>query len=148
MVCQERGPCDAHSADAETLAGEFCAHCGARLPTTARPLDGRRTRAYAADPREQVLHLSIITTLFPHLNPRHTQRARWLLLASALVIFLIGLGRLVPLAIVLAALLVPVLYLAYFYVTGIYGEEPLTVFVATFVAGAVLGTLMSGSSIG
>lgn len=127
----------------QTPEGEYCIHCGARLPTSTRPVDPRRAHAYAANPREHVLHLSAISTLFPHLNPRQTLRARWLLLGGALVIFLIALGRLVPLAIVLAALLVPVLYLAYFYVAEIYADEPLPVLLATFVTGAVLGTLMS-----
>jgi hypothetical protein len=128
----------------ETPEGEYCAHCGAHLPTSARPLDTRRSHAYAADPREHVMHLSVVTTLLPHLTPHRTLQARWLLLASVVVIFLVGLGRLVPLAVVLAALLVPVLYLVYFYVTEIYEDEPLPVLIGTFAAGAVLGALMSG----
>jgi hypothetical protein len=127
----------------EAPEGEYCIHCGARLPTPTHPLDARRAHAYAANPREHVLHLSAVSTLFPHLNARQTLQARWLLSGSALVIFFIALGRLVPLAIVLAALLVPVLYLAYYYVAEIYANEPLPVLLATFVTGAVLGLLMS-----
>ncbi|MGO8950639.1 MAG: PrsW family glutamic-type intramembrane protease [Ktedonobacterales bacterium] len=127
----------------ETPAGEYCVHCGARLPTDTQPVDARRTHAYAANPHEHVLHLSVVTTLFPHLTPRQSGRARWLLLGSAVVIFCIGLARLVPLAVLLGALLVPVLYLAYFYVAELYEDEPLPVLVGTFVAGAVFGTLVS-----
>ncbi|MBF6589422.1 MAG: PrsW family intramembrane metalloprotease [Ktedonobacterales bacterium] len=127
----------------EAPAGEFCAHCGAHLPVGDRLLDARRTRTYAADPREHLLHLSVITTLFPHLNPHRTFQARWLLLAGAVLVFLVGLGRFVPLSIVLAALLVPVLYLLYFFLAGIHEDEPLPVLAATFLAGAVFGTLLS-----
>jgi hypothetical protein len=127
----------------ETPESGYCIYCGSQLPTPARPSDPRRRNAYAAYPREHVLHLSIITTLFPHLAPRQTQRARWLLLASALVIIFIALGRLVPLAIGLGLALLPLLYLAYFYFTQVYGDEPLPVLLATFVSGAILGALLS-----
>ncbi len=127
----------------ETPEGEYCTHCGARLATPSRPFDARRTHTYAANPHEHVLHLSVVTTLFPHLSPRQTHQARWLLLGAALIILCIGLGRLVPLAFVLAALLVPILYLAYFYVSELYADEPLPVLIATFVSGALFGTLVS-----
>src|SRR5215813_9855907 len=125
----------------ETPEGEYCIHCGARLPTPAHPLEARRVHAYAANPREPVLHLSAITTLFPHLTPRQSLLARWLLLGGALVVLFIGLGRLLPLAVLLGALLIPLLYLAYFYVPGVAGDEPLPVLMATFVTGGVLGAL-------
>jgi RsiW-degrading membrane proteinase PrsW (M82 family) len=127
----------------ETPEGDYCIYCGTQLPTPARRPDSKRRHAYAAYPREHVLHLSIITTLFPHLAPQQTQRTRWLLFGSALVIFFIALGRLVPLAIVLGLALLPLLYLAYFYFSEVYGDEPLPVLLATFVSGAVLGALLS-----
>ncbi|HLZ22251.1 MAG TPA: PrsW family glutamic-type intramembrane protease [Ktedonobacterales bacterium] len=127
----------------ETPAMRFCIHCGTALPDAGQPFDRRRRHAFAADPREDVLHLSAVSTLFPHLNPTHTHRVRWILLASATVIFLVGLGRLVPLSIVLAALLVPILYLIYFFVAEIHDGEPVPVLASTFAAGAVLGVAMS-----
>jgi hypothetical protein len=127
----------------ETPEGGYCIYCGTQLPTDVRRSDSRRRHTYAAYPREHVLHLSIITTLFPHLAPQQTQRARWLLFAGALVIFFIALGRFVPLAIVLGLALLPLLYLAYFYFTQVYGDEPLPVLLGTFVSGAVLGGLLS-----
>jgi hypothetical protein len=127
----------------ETPEGDYCIYCGTQLPTDVRHSDRRRRHAYAAYPREHVLHLSIITTLFPHLAPQQTERARWLLFACALIIILIALGRLVPLAIVLGLALLPLLYLAYFSFTQVYGDEPLPVLLGTFVSGAVLGALVS-----
>jgi RsiW-degrading membrane proteinase PrsW (M82 family) len=126
-----------------TQGGEFCEHCGARLPADDRPLDPDRSHRYAANPNEHVLHLSVISTLFPHLDPHRTLVARWLLAVSAVVLFLLGLGKLVPLAIVLAALLVPALYLGYFYVAEAYADEPVRVLAGTFVAGMVLGAVAS-----
>ncbi len=127
----------------ETPEGGYCIYCGTQLSRGTRPSDAQRWHAYAAYPREHVLHLSVITTLFPHLTPSQTHRARWLLLGCALVIFFIGVGRLVPLAIVLGVVLFPLLYLAYFYFTHVFEDEPLPVLLATFVCGAVMGALMS-----
>ncbi len=127
----------------ETPDGVFCVHCGASLAGAASGTSGRRLDAYAAHPTEHVLHPSVATTLFPRLTPRQVLQVRWLLLMGALVVLLIGLGRLVPLAIVLGALLLPLLYLAYFVVATVYADEPLPVLLATFVAGAVLGALLS-----
>ena len=127
----------------QTPEGGYCIYCGTKLPSGTQPGDAQRRHAYAAYPREHVLHLSVITTLFPHLSPQQTQRARWLLFGGALVILLIALGRLVPLAIVLGVVLLPLLYLAYFYFTSVYKDEPLTVLLGTFVCGAVLGALAS-----
>lgn len=137
----------------ETPPGRYCVHCGARLagedethrpPVSQRPRQHRRrTFAYAVNPNEHVYHPSVISTLFPHLGPARTHQVRWILAAAAVVIFLIAFGRFVPLAIVLAALLVPALYLWYFYDVAIYRDEPLTVLVGTFVAGLVLGAVLS-----
>lgn len=127
----------------ETPDGQFCVHCGAPLGAVHPHADPRRGRAFAADPREHLYHLSVVSTLAPHLNPHRTQQARWLMLVGALVVFLLGLGRLVPLSIVLAALLVPILYLLYFYDVEIYEDEPLVILAATFVVGVILGAAMS-----
>jgi len=126
-----------------TPEGSYCIYCGTKLPSETQETDAGRRHAYAAYPREHVLHLSVITTLFPHLTPRQTQRARWILFGGALVILFIALGRLVPLAIVLGVLLLPLLYLAYFYFTNVYKDEPLPVLLGTFACGAVLGALAS-----
>jgi RsiW-degrading membrane proteinase PrsW (M82 family) len=98
---------------------------------------------YAANPSEHLYHPSIISTFFPHLGPQRTFQLRWLLFACAGVIFLIGLGRFVPLAIILAALLLPALYLLYFYEAQLYEDEPLSVLGGTFLLSAVLGLGMS-----
>lgn len=122
----------------------FCPHCGAhQLLAGQRSARPRGMRSFAAHPNEHVYHLSIVSTLSPHLDPHGAFRARWLLAVLIAVIFLIGLGRFVPLSIVLAALLLPLLYLYYFYQAQIYEDEPWTVLAATFLVGAVLGVVAS-----
>jgi RsiW-degrading membrane proteinase PrsW (M82 family) len=126
----------------EAPDGRFCGYCGASLTTQGRPRP-RRRHAYAAHPHEHVLHPSVVTTFFPHLNVQRTQQLRWILLGGAVLIFLLGLGRLVPLAIVASALFAPLLYLFYFVDVEIYENEPLRVLGGTFLLGALLGAALN-----
>ena len=128
--------------------GAYCGYCGARLPHAegeAPPTqrDRLRAHAYAADSRESLYTPAIISTLFPHLPPHRAILARWLLIAGIALIVLIAFGRVIPVAVVLSAVLLPVLYLAYFYDTRVYEDEPLTVLAGTFLLGALLGAALS-----
>jgi len=116
-------------------AGEFCGHCGAHLTRG----DPARRHAFAAVPSEPVVHLSIVSTLFPHLPHRRGSAFRWALLAgAALVILLAGLHLFTP-ATIAAVFLLPVLYLLYVYEVEVYDSEPWLLIAATMVAGAILG---------
>ena len=116
-------------------AGEFCGHCGAHLTTAS----ARRTHAYTAVPSERVVHLSIISTLFPHLPHRRSGPFRVALGAGvALVALLAGLHLFAP-ATVAAVLVLPVLYLMYLYEVEIYEDEPWLVVGATMLVGGLLG---------
>jgi hypothetical protein len=127
----------------ETPSGHYCAYCGAHLSAQAPHAPRQRVHAFAANPNEHVYHPGIVSTFFPHLSPRRTHQVRWVLLGGLAVIVLVGLGRIVPVAIVAAALLVPVLYLLYFYDVQIYEDEPLPVLAFTFALSAGLGAAMS-----
>ncbi len=120
-------------------AGEFCGHCGAHLTTA----NTRRTNAYTAAPTERVAHLSIISTLFPHLPHRRGGSFRVALVAGgAVVVLLAGLHLFAP-ATVAAVCVLPVLYLMYLYEVEIYEDEPWLVIGATMLTGAVLGLLFT-----
>jgi RsiW-degrading membrane proteinase PrsW (M82 family) len=123
--------------------GNYCPWCGAHQTVNRERHVSRRPHVYAANPSEHVLQPSIISTLFPHLGPRRMFQLRWLLLVAIVALIGISLGKLVPLAIVLSALLLPVLYLFYFYDAQLYEDEPLTVLGATFLVGAIFGGAMS-----
>lgn len=116
-------------------AGDFCGHCGAHLTERS----ARRTHAFAAVPSERVAHLSIITTLFPHLPHRGGQPFRVALVAGGVLVIVLAALHLFALATVAAALVLPVLYLMYLYEVEVYETEPWIVIGATMATGAVLG---------
>ena len=127
----------------ELEGGEYCPWCGAHQTVNRERHVTRRPHVYAANPTEHVLQPSIVTTFFPHLGARRTFQIRWLLFVAVVVLIAISLARLAPLAIILSALLLPVLYLFYFYDAQLYEDEPFIVLGATFLVGAVLGGAMS-----
>ena len=132
----------------DTPSGAYCGFCGARLPQqegeeAPHAHDHRRAHAYAADPRESLYTPALISTLFPHLPPRRAILARWLLLAGVIAAVGVAVARFAPIALLLGAILLPVLYLAYFYDVAVYEDEPMAVLAGTFVAGVALGAALS-----
>jgi RsiW-degrading membrane proteinase PrsW (M82 family) len=127
-------------------AGEFCGHCGAHLTSGS----ARRTHAFAAVPSEGVAHLSIITTLFPHLPHRSGTPFLFALTAGGTLVLALATLHLFAPATVAAVLVLPVLYLIYLYEVEVYESEPWLVIGATMVMGALLGLAfenVTGSSL-
>jgi hypothetical protein len=115
--------------------GDFCGHCGAHLTTAS----ATRRHAFAAVPSESVVHLSVVTTLFPHLTHRRGGAFRWSLLVGSAVVVLFAALHLFAPATAVALFLLPALYLLYLYEVEVYESEPWLVIGVTMVAGAVLG---------
>lgn len=128
-------------------AGEFCGHCGAHLTRG----DASRQGAFAAVPSEPVVHLSIVSTLFPHLPHRRGGAFRWALLAGSVAVVILAALHLFAPATIAAVFLLPVLYLLYLYEVEVYESEPWLLIGATMVAGAILGyafTSFTGETVG
>jgi len=138
-----------HSCFREIPDGTYCGACGADL-TEATPRGAHRLHAFAADPSEHVLGLSVVTTLFPHLPHRQTAPFRVAVFVTALTLLVLGALRLTGPAVAAAAVLVPLLYLLYVYEVEVYEDEPIRVLASTFAVGAILGVpwaLLTGSVI-
>jgi len=116
-------------------AGDFCGHCGAHLVSDSK----RRTHAFAATPTEHVAHVSIITTLFPHLPHRRGGAFRLALIAGGAVVLVLAALHLFAPATAAAVFVLPALYLIYLYEVEVYESEPWLVIGATMVVGAILG---------
>lgn len=121
--------------------GDFCGHCGAHLTTASTT----RRHAFAAVPSEPVAHLSVVSTLFPHLTHRRGGAFRWSLVGGSVVVVLLAAAHLLAPATAVATFLLPALYLLYLYEVEVYEKEPWLVIGATMVAGAVLGYLFTAS---
>ena len=115
--------------------GDFCGHCGAHLTTAS----AARRHAFAAVPSESVAHLSIVTTMFPHLPHRRGGAFRWALLGGSAAVVLLAVLQLFAPATAVATFLLPGLYLLYLYEVEVYESEPWLVIGVTLVGGAILG---------
>lgn len=136
---------ECHHCGALVPVGSFCGNCGAHLAERAG--GGARLHAFAAAPDEHVGHATVISTLFPHLSHHHAHAFRQVFVAGLAVTVILAALRLYAPATIVAALLLPVLYLLYLYEVEVYEHEPLLVIAATFVLGAALGagfTLLVG----
>jgi ribosomal protein L32 len=121
----------------QTPDGRFCVRCGA-------PLDGalehaRERRQFAAAPGEHRYAPWLISTLFPHL-PRHSERHfRAALAVGGTLVVVLGVLRLFPVALITAALLMPLLTVLYFYDVDVYEREPVWAAAWTVGWGALTG---------
>lgn len=121
--------------------GDFCGHCGAHLTTASTT----RRHAFAAVPSESVAHLSVVSTLFPHLTHRRGGAFRWSLVGGSAVVVLLAATHLFAPATAVATFLLPALYLLYLYEVEVYENEPWLVVGTTMVAGAVLGYVFTAT---
>jgi hypothetical protein len=120
--------------------GSFCGHCGASLSTGTTLY---RRHAYAASPAESVYHVSLATTLFPHLSRGRGALFAWCLLAGvAATVALVALN-LFPAAAAVALLLLPVLYLLYLFEARVYADRPWLVLGLAFGLPLVLGAILT-----
>ncbi len=127
-----------HNCGREVPVGEFCGACGAHLITHTAGGGGRH-HAFAANPAEHMLQLSVVSTLFPHLAHRRSAPFRITLALAAAVLLALGLLRLTGPAIAAAALAIPLLYLIYLYEVEVFEDEPALLIGATFALGLLLG---------
>ncbi len=124
--------------------GVFCTRCGAHQGVSPETGDPKtREHSYAAHPGEHVIHPSVFTTLFPHLGQGKVHEFRWALVAGLAGILLLYLLGLITAAILVAAFLVPVLYLVYLYEAQVYRDEPATVLGFTIGGGFVVGLILT-----
>jgi hypothetical protein len=94
---------------------------------------------FAAAPGQHRYAPWLVSTLFPQL-PRHSERHfRLALVLGGVVVVLLGVLRLFPVALISAAVLMPLLVLLYFYDVDIYEEDPAWATGFSVVWGALTG---------
>jgi len=121
----------------QTPPGHFCVRCGAALDEGGR--HARHRAQFAAAPEQGRLAPWLVSTLFPHLPHGSMRDFRIALGAGTAVVVALAALRLFPIAIIVAAALLPLLTLLYFVDVDVYEGEPLWAIAWTFVWGALGG---------
>jgi uncharacterized OB-fold protein len=122
----------------------YCIRCGNPL-SDEYTVEARQRlqRRFAAAPDEPVNTVAMVSTMFPQLPHAHMRTFRLALAAgAAIVVGLAAIGAF-PVALVAAAVVVPLLMVLYVYVIDIFEDEPLSVVGATMGWGAVTGALFA-----
>ena len=120
--------------------GPFCVRCGAHLgddPAAAAP--SRSRGAFAAAPHQRLNVPWLVSSLFPHLPRRSMVGFRVSLAFGWCLVLVLGVLRILPVALIAAAVLLPLLTLLYLREVDIYEDEPLRVIALTMLWGAVAG---------
>ena len=117
----------------------FCFRCGQALRAGVR---GRADR-YAVQTAESVSQFALISTVLPHTNRKVANGYRWALLAGGTLVLLAAAAGLVSLAVVGAALLVPIVYLIYLYDVNLWEDSPISVVAGVFIFTGLLSAVIS-----
>jgi PrsW family intramembrane metalloprotease len=131
-----------------------CPRCRAELPEVAhfchvcgqdqRSADFARRRSFAAKPDEPVASFALISSIMPRGAGQRPQTYR-IALAIALVVALIAaIFGAMPIAVLVAAFAVPVVYIVYLYDVNMWEDEPILV---TGLAFLLTGALTVGFTI-
>lgn len=124
--------------------GVFCTLCGAHQGKADQPGNARtRVHRYAAHPGEHVFQPAVFSTLFPHLGQHKIHEFRWAFAVGVAALLVLYATGLITAAILLAAFLVPVLYLIYLYEAQVYRDAPATVLGFTLGGGIVAGIVLT-----
>jgi RsiW-degrading membrane proteinase PrsW (M82 family) len=127
----------------EVQDGAFCAACGAHLIHHDEERAAERRHAFAAHPHEAVHHPAVLTTILPHLTQLRLHKYRWALIAGAGLVMVALMLANAGAAVVLAATIVPLLYVMYIYDADVHEGEPFAVIACTVISGALFGVLVA-----
>src|SRR4051812_47255923 len=119
----------------------FCVRCGEPLQNRESPYPFER-RGYAAAPSEQWYLPRITSSLFPHLPRSDMDTFRVGLAAGVAAIVVLCAFDLFPLALVVAAALVPFLFVLYLWNVDLYEDEPLPMLGLTIAWGIGAGVAL------
>jgi RsiW-degrading membrane proteinase PrsW (M82 family) len=118
---------------------QFCHHCGTGLHST----DPGRKNAYAARPDEPVASFRLVSTIMPQGSGRQPYTYKVALgVALLLTVVAAALGAL-PVAIMVAAFAIPIVYILYLYDVNLWEDEPIPVVAAAFLLTGVLAAVFT-----
>ena len=107
----------------------FCQVCG----LDQRSPDHARRRSFAAKPDEPVASLALISTIMPRGAGQRPQTYRIALTVALVVALVAAIFGALPIAVLVAAFAVPIVYIVYLYDVNLWEDEPVLVTGAAFV---------------
>ncbi|GAB3623351.1 hypothetical protein GCM10027418_14340 [Mariniluteicoccus endophyticus] len=115
----------------------FCQRCGNDL----RSPDLARRKTFAVKPDEPVASFALVSTIMPRGASDRPQTYRLALMISLTAALLAAIFGALPIAVLLAAFAIPIVYIVYLYDVNLWEDEPVAVTALAFVLTAALGAL-------
>ena len=125
-----------------------CPRCSAQLPEVAhfchvcgqdlRSGDAARRRSFAARPDEPVASFALVSSIMPRGSGQRPQTYRIALTIALAVALVAAIFGAMPIAVLVAAFAVPIVYIVYIYDVNLWEDEPIPV---TGLAFALTGAL-------
>ncbi len=127
-----------------------CPRCRAALPAIAhfchacgqdqRSADLARRKSFAVKPDEPVASFALISSIMPRGAGQRPQTYRIALTIALVVALIAAIFGAMPIAVLVAAFAIPIVYIAYIYDVNLWEDEPLPVVGLAFVLTGVLAT--------
>ena len=128
-----------------------CPRCHAQIPETAhfcsscgddrRGSDAGRRRSFAARPDEPVASFALVSSIMPRGSGQRPQTYRIALTIALVVALVAAIFGAMPIAVLVAAFAVPIVYIVYMYDVNLWEDEPIPVTGLAFALTGVLAIL-------
>lgn len=125
--------CSAHLPE----VAHFCHRCGQDL---VHPEEAKR-KAFAAQPDEPVASFALVSSIMPRGVGQKPQTYRLALVIALTAALLAAIFGALPIAVLIAAFAVPVVYIVYVYDVNLWDDQPIPVTVLAFI---LTGALAAG----
>jgi hypothetical protein len=125
-----------------------CPRCRAQLPEVAhfchvcgqdqRSADVSRRKSFAAKPDEPVASFALISSIMPRGAGQRPQTYRIALTIALVIALIAAIFGAMPIAVLVAAFAIPIVYIVYIYDVNLWEDEPLSVTALAFALTGVL----------
>lgn len=112
----------------------FCQQCGNDL----RSSDLARRKSFAVKPDEPVASFALVSTIMPRGAGERPQTYRLALMVSLTAALVAAIFGALPIAVLIAAFAIPVVYIVYLYDVNLWEDEPVVVTALAFLLTAAL----------
>ena len=117
----------------------FCHRCGNDLV----PTESKARRGYALAPNEPVVSFALVSSIMPREAGRHPQTYRTALTITVVAALVAAIFGAMPIALLIAAFAIPIVYITYLYDVNLWEDEPIAVTALAFVLTAVLAAIFT-----